>query len=238
MKRAFAGPIGIPRGGRTYGGELALPSIAVEEQEPRAGLVDWFDLTAKAVIVMLFTLFVMRIGRDAFSTGRLTGVLLLASESLVVVLTVLRRAAGQVDRSLRARILTALSTIGPPLVRPALVAPLLPGAFTVAASAIGLSIVIAGKISIGRSFGLLPANRGIVSSGLYRVLRHPIYAGYLLTHVAFMAANPTMWNALLLVAADLALLRRAVCEEATLALDPAYKAYMGRVRWRVCPGLF
>jgi protein-S-isoprenylcysteine O-methyltransferase Ste14 len=199
---------------------------------------DPLDLTARCAIVALFTLLAVRIGTDALATGRVTGLLLLASESLVVVLTVFRRTAGLVDRSLRARLFTGISMLGPLMVRPASVAPLLNGDITVAASAFGLSIVIAGKLTIGRSFGLLPANRGIVSSGIYGMLRHPIYAGYLITHVAYFAANPTALNATLLTVADLALLRRAVCEEATLARDPEYRSYMQRVRWRVCPGLF
>jgi hypothetical protein len=37
---------------------------------------------------------------------------------------------------------------------------------------------------------------------------------------------------------DLALLMRAKCEEQTLARDPAYRAYLERVRWRVVPGAF
>jgi protein-S-isoprenylcysteine O-methyltransferase Ste14 len=227
-----------PAGTRDYDEGIALPPIRATMPERRAAAVDPFDLAAKALIVSLFTLLAVRIAADVRETGRLTGVLLLASESLVVVLTMFRRSAGLVDRSVRARLLTGVSTLGPPLVRPSLLAPWLPGAATVAISAIGLAIVCAGKLSIGRSFGLLPANRGIVSSGLYRVLRHPIYAGYVITHVAFVAANPTPWNAAMLIAADTALLRRAVCEEETLARDPEYKAYMQRVRWRVAPGLF
>ena len=77
-------------------------------------------------------------------------------------------------------------------------------------------------MSLGRSFGLMPANRGVVSTGLYRIVRHPIYIGYLITHVGFVLANPAIWNLLLLVAADIALLLRAVCEERTLARDAAY----------------
>jgi len=244
MKRAFAMPVSVralrgafPGGSQDYRGEIRLPPIHVTMPESRARM-DPLDLASKAIIVSLFTLFAVRIGADIRATGRLTGLLLLASESLVVVLTMFRRSAGQVDRSMRARLLTALSMIGPPLVKPSLVAPWLPGAATVAISAVGLAIVCAGKISIGRSFGLLPANRGIVSSGLYRVLRHPIYAGYLVSHLAFLAANPIAWNAAALVLADAALLRRAVCEEGTLAQDPDYRSYMQRVRWRVLPGLF
>ena len=154
-----------------------------------------------------------------WQTGRLTGLLLLGSEALVVVLTIFRRAPAIVDRSVRARVLTTLSLLGPLLLRPAAVVPIAPEVLTVALSALGFLVVIAGKISLGRSFGLIPANRGIVSTGLYRLVRHPIYLGYLITHVAFIAANPTVWNIALLVTADIALLARAVCEERTLARD-------------------
>ena len=199
---------------------------------------DIADLAAKTAIVSLFTLMAIRLGHDFLETGRLTGLLLVASEALVVVLTVFRREALVVDRSLRARVLTAIAILGPPLVRPADIPPLASEALTVALSSIGLLVVIAGKMSLGRSFGLMPAHRGIVSSGLYRLVRHPIYLGYLITHVAFIAANPTSWNVAVLVAADLGLMARAVCEETTLARDPEYVAYQARVRWRVVPGVF
>ena len=195
------------------------------------------DLAARATIVVLFSLMAVRFGTDFLATGRVTGLFLLLSETLVVVLTVFRRSAATVDRSLRARILTAVSTLGPPLLAPAAVA-MAPESLTIAMSCAGLSVVIAGKITLGRSFALLPANRGIVSSGVYGFVRHPIYLGYLITHLAFLVANPTVWNVVALLAADTALLARAVCEEQTLALDPKYRDYQTRVRWRVAPGLF
>jgi protein-S-isoprenylcysteine O-methyltransferase Ste14 len=195
------------------------------------------DLAARAAIVVLFSLMAIRFGADFIATGRVTGLFLLLSETLVVVLTVMRRSAATIDRSLRARILTVVSTLGPPLLVPAAVA-VAPETLTVALSCAGLSVVIAGKITLGRSFALLPANRGIVSSGIYGVVRHPIYMGYLITHVAFLMAYPTLWNVLALAVADTALLARAVCEEKTLALDPKYREYQTRVRWRVAPGLF
>jgi protein-S-isoprenylcysteine O-methyltransferase Ste14 len=202
------------------------------------GQRDLPDVIARILIITLFTLMAVRIGADFLATGRLTGLLLLASETLVVVFTVVRRAPSIVDRSLRARLLTAISMMGPPLVRPATVTAMLSEPVTVALSAAGLLVVIGGKMSLGRSFGLMPANRGIVSTGLYRLVRHPIYMGYLITHVGFLAANPTIWNALTLVGADIALMIRATCEEKTLAKDPAYRSYQERVRWRVVPGLF
>ena len=80
---------------------------------------------------------------------------------------------------------------GPFLLRPASGIGLFHEVYIVPVSIIGLAIVVAGKVALGRSFGLLPANRGVVFSGLYRVVRHPIYLGYVLTHGAFLAANPS-----------------------------------------------
>lgn len=209
---------------------LVAPKTAVRR--------DFADLTAKLVIVTLFSSMAIRLGTDAARTGHVTGLLMLASEALVAALTLVRRSALSVDRSWRARLLTAFSTFGPPLVKPSAFVPMAPQAITVIISAIGLMIVVAGKASLGRSFGLVPANRGIVSTGLYRFVRHPIYLGYLLTHVGFLVANPLNWNWIILIAADVALLKRAVLEERTLAQDPAYVSYMQRTRWRVLPGVF
>jgi protein-S-isoprenylcysteine O-methyltransferase Ste14 len=199
---------------------------------------DITDSAARTIVIALFTVMAVRIGVDFMNTGRVTGLLLLASEALVVVLTVFRRMPALVDRTARARVLTAVSMLGPPLVRPSGVEGIAPEIATIAVSVAGLTLVIAGKLSLGRSFGLMPANRGIVSTGLYRLVRHPIYLGYLITHYAFVAANPTIWNVVLLVASDLALMARAVCEERTLARDPEYRAYQQMVRWRVVPGVF
>jgi protein-S-isoprenylcysteine O-methyltransferase Ste14 len=196
------------------------------------------DILSRAVIIVLFSFMAVRFGADFLQTARLTNLLLLISEMLVVALTVLRRAAATVDRSMRARLLTTMSLLGPPLVQPGHVSPLLGEVITAAISAIGLAIVIAGKMTLGRSFGLMPANRGIVSSGVYRVVRHPIYLGYLITHAAFLFANPSPWNLATLAIGDTALLLRAICEERTLARDTRYQEYQQLVRWRVCPGLF
>ena len=63
------------------------------------------DIVSRAVIIVLFSFFAVRLGADFLQTGRLTNLLLLISEMLVVALTVLRRSAATVDRSMRARLL-------------------------------------------------------------------------------------------------------------------------------------
>src|SRR5262245_52649047 len=145
------------------GGAVKMDIGVLDGHRGQASARDAADLTARFLVVVLFTLLAIRIAGDFLETGRVTGLLLLASETLVVALTVLRRSSSIVDRSPRARVLTAISMLGPFLVRPAATAALAPEAATVLLSGAGLSVVIAGKLSLGRSFGLMPANRGIVS---------------------------------------------------------------------------
>lgn len=198
---------------------------------------DLGELASKIIIVVLFSSMAMRLAADAARTGHMTGMLLVASEALVVALTLFRRSAGVVDRSWEARLLTMLSTFGPPLVRP-VASGGAPQSLTIAVTAVGLMVVVLGKISLGRSFGLAPANRGVVSNGMYKLVRHPIYLGYVIAHVGFVLANPALWNVVVLILADGALMVRACYEERTLATDPTYRSYLERVHWRVVPGLF
>ena len=214
------------------GSQAALEDDRAAERRER--MADFF---ARASLSALFMLLAINIGREFMATGHLTGLLLLVSELLVVVLTVVRRRATVVDRTLGARIVATVSIVGIPFIRPT-GGGLAPDLITAAVSAAGLAIVIAGKLTLGRSFGLMPANRGIVCRGIYRVLRHPIYAGYLVTHAAFLVAHPTAWNFVLFVVSDTALLVRSIYEERTLAKDSEYADYMTRVRWRVVPGIF
>lgn len=196
------------------------------------------DMLARASSGLLFVLLSMNLVHDFLETRRVTGLLLLVSEALVVVLMVFRRPARQVDRTLTARVITGLSMLGPPLLRAGSEAPVLSDAVTAVVSCLGLALVIAGKLTLGRSFGLVPANRGVVDGGPYRFMRHPIYTGYVISHAAFLAAHPTAMNIGLIVVADAALVVRALFEERTLVQDERYRAYSERVAWHLIPGIF
>ena len=196
------------------------------------------DLMARAFVGFLFVLLSINLLDDFIRTQRLTGMLLLISEGLVVVFTIVRRRAFIVDRSAGARIATTLSLVGPPLLRTADGRALLPDEITALMLAAGLCLVIAGKFTLGRSFGIAPANRGIVAAGPYLHVRHPIYAGYLVAHLAFLAAHPRVWNLVIVLVADAALVVRALIEERVLVRDPRYRAYCSRVGWHLVPGVF
>jgi hypothetical protein len=196
------------------------------------------ELLARATVSVLFTLLTINILQDFLRTGRVTGLLLLVSEALVIVLTVIRRPAHIVDRSVRAAMVTAISVVGPPLLLPSDAGGLVPDVATAAASALGLAFVVLGKLTLGRSFGLVPANRGVVIRGPYALVRHPIYSGYLITHLAFLVAHPSWWNAVVIGIADTALILRALIEERVLNGDAEYQAYCRRVEWHLVPGVF
>jgi protein-S-isoprenylcysteine O-methyltransferase Ste14 len=196
------------------------------------------DVTARAIVIVLFAYLSMNLLGDFVRTGRITGLLMLASESLVVVLPLVRRRARLVDRSAAAAIVTMMSIAGPPLMRAADGPGLVADGLTAALSGAGLILVVVGKLALGRSFGIVPANRGVVARGPYTFVRHPIYAGYLLTHAAFLMAYPRPWNVLILLTADAALIGRALMEERVLGADADYQAYCRRVEWHLVPRVF
>jgi protein-S-isoprenylcysteine O-methyltransferase Ste14 len=192
---------------------------------------------SRVLVGGLFFALAWRLLGDFLETSRATDLLLLVGEALVVVLTCLRRPASVVDRRPVVRLVTAVSMTFPLLSQPARVAPIIPEAAAAMLLGLGLLVVVGGKISLGYSFGLLPANRGVMERGLYRVVRHPIYLGYLLTHIPFLAAHPSAWNAAVLLAGDAALIVRALYEEETLGRDPQYVRYCQAVKWRLLPGI-
>lgn len=200
-----------------------------------AGLVDF---ASRAVVVWLFAMLSMNLLQEFLRTHHVTGLLLLTSESLVVVLTIARRRAAVVDSSAKAATVTGVSLVGPWMLRTADAAALVPDHVTSMISGIGLLIVVASKMALGRSFGLVPANRGVVVRGPYCFVRHPIYLGYVISHVAFFLAQPTMWNAAVILIGDGTLIVRALMEERVLSDDADYASYCRRVSWHLVPGVF
>jgi len=196
------------------------------------------DLLARALVATLLGFLSINLFADFMRTGRFTGLLLLVSESMVVVFTIARRRALLVDRSVESAVMTVMSVAGPPLLRATEAPGLLPDVVTALLATVGLGLVIAAKFTLGRSFGIVPANRGVIVGGPYSFVRHPIYTGYLITHLGFLIAHPTPWNVMIAVTADAALIVRALIEERVLGADVKYQSYCRRVGWHLVPGVF
>lgn len=102
---------------------------------------------------------------------------------------------------------------------------------------VGTAIALAAKLSLRRSFGLVPANRGVKISGAYRFVRHPMYTGYVLNHIGFLMLFFSAWNLAVYLTCWILLYLRVIEEERFLLKDPQYVDYANSVKSRVIPGL-
>jgi protein-S-isoprenylcysteine O-methyltransferase Ste14 len=103
---------------------------------------------------------------------------------------------------------------------------------------IGVLLAIIAVSSLGRSFGIVPSNRGIRTGGFYRLVRHPAYGTYFIIDLGFVLVHPTLRNGLVFIAFIMLSYYRSVFEEQLLMGDPDYVAYRQTVRWRFIPGIW
>ncbi len=102
--------------------------------------------------------------------------------------------------------------------------------------AAGLSFV--SLLTMGRLFGVRPALRGLVTSGPYRFIRHPMYLSYMLADIGY---NLQEWNfvtLLLVLVGWMSLVYRIQAEERVLSQHAEWPAYAVLVRYRLFPGLW
>ena len=104
--------------------------------------------------------------------------------------------------------------------------------------ACGAALTIAAFLSLGGSFGVLPALRGAVTRGPYRFVRHPAYAGELVMAAACFAAGPSLAAILPWLLLLPGVVWRIRAEESVLVRDEEYARYQWHVRWRLVPGIW
>jgi protein-S-isoprenylcysteine O-methyltransferase Ste14 len=167
---------------------------------------------------------------------RASVLLIVVLETLFAVFFLLRREAVATSASTIAVSSTAVGTLLPLLLRPTSAADDVLVAQLV--QTVGAAMCVAGILSLNRSVGLLPANRGIRSSGAYRWVRHPLYSSYLVMHLGYVANNASAWNTGVIIATLAAQLVRISGEERLLSSDPEYRAYMSRTRWKLVPFVY
>jgi protein-S-isoprenylcysteine O-methyltransferase Ste14 len=101
--------------------------------------------------------------------------------------------------------------------------------------AAGCILTIYSNLSLGRSWGVLPANRTVQTRGMYRFLRHPVYASYQVFAAGYIFNNPAPYNLAVAVLSLLCQVLRIKGEEKVLSQDSAYREYSSRVRFRLLP---
>jgi len=187
------------------------------------------DGAERILIVGLFAWLTVRV---AASLGETPGnIVFLFSEGLVTTFVLLRRPTDMI--SLRP-FDWIIGTAGTAL--PMLIAPVGGGWIgAVAFCLLGLAISVGAKLSLRRSFGVVAANRGVKSDGLYGAVRHPMYLGYFILNGGMLVLNPSIWNAVILVVWAGCQLARIAAEERILVQDEAYRRHTEKVRFRLLP---
>lgn len=197
------------------------------------------EVGARVGTALLLSLFVyLAVVRWWADPGRITLILLVVAECMTVGFTLFSRVPVRRDWTPLAFFCSMGATFYFLAVQLAPGTKLLPEAVGATMQALGIVWQLFAKASLSRSFGILPANRGVVSSGAYRVVRHPIYLGYLIADVGFLLVNFGLQNLLVFGFQFAMQFVRIVREEKLLSTDANYCAYLKKVRYRVLPGLF
>jgi len=157
---------------------------------------------------------------------------------LLGVAFILTRRRGEMTLTPYAFSVAILGTALPLLVRPYGGVQLAPQLATSILMVGGLAVSISAKIFLNRSFGMVAANRGIKRGGPYRLVRHPMYFGYITTQIGFLLASFSIINLGLYCVAWVFQILRIREEEKLLMADPAYAEFAQSVPRRLIPGVY
>ncbi len=197
--------------------------------------VGW--LSSTTALVAVTALFAMAHWQYWRRTGDPKGVCFAIQEIAVVVVALGRRPPIEISHRRTDWAYALLGSYTVLLLRPG-------GSSPRAIADVGLVLQLVGGIAaaccifeLGRSFGVVAANRGIKSGGLYRIVRHPIYAAYAIAMAGYLLAAPTLTNAVVVSVAMMFQVRRMYAEEAVLVHSAEYRSYARAVPWRLLPGI-
>jgi protein-S-isoprenylcysteine O-methyltransferase Ste14 len=213
----------------------------VEHEVARQGWI-WSALrspVSTALVALLFGLFAYSHVASWLAGGHFTGLVFALQESVLVVLFLTRRRTKAVSQNPTDWVAGFVGTFLCLLLRP-VGTPAIAGLdelfFALQLTGAALSLVAA--MHLGRSFGIIAANRGVKDTGAYGIVRHPLYAAYIFSHLGYLLSAPSLWNMAILGMTWLAMFRRITAEEQVLQRDPAYRSYAARVRFRLIPELY
>ncbi|CDX31918.1 conserved membrane hypothetical protein [Mesorhizobium sp. ORS 3359] len=201
--------------------------------------VDLREGLFRFIALLVAAIFVYRgVNNVIVDPGRLNVLLLTISETLTFIWLLLARRPIVRDWSPFTVFISLTAGFGSGLVSLQEGTAIIPLYVAAPLQFLALWLVIWGKMSLGRSFAILPANRGVVTGGAYSYVRHPIYAGYLAGHILFLLSSFSLYNFTVYAIITLFQVHRILREERILALTEEYRHYLGRVRYRLCPGIF
>ncbi len=167
----------------------------------------------------------------------LIGAVFFAVQLWIVIAYLVRRPARRVSQRASDWLLAFGGTFGGVLFRPDGLHPHAGVDLGLGLQVAGLAVCVAAFIALGRSFGFAPADRGVRRHGPYAIVRHPIYAGYVLLLLGYLAQSLSVRNALVMILVCGCNVGRIHAEERLLAAGTEYAKYQAAVRWKLVPGI-
>lgn len=198
------------------------------------------DGVERIAIVLLYSFFLSRMFGAYWQTGNIGNLVMLVTESVLVGFVLCRKATNDLSLRFGDWFLAFAATSLPLLAVPQIAQSQWPtwNGIAVLLTFAGLIVQVLSKFTLGRRFGVVAANRGICSAGPYRLVRHPIYMGYLISHIGFCMLSPAVWNLALFATLYALKIPRILAEERLLSQDAKYRDYQKIVRYRLVPGVF
>jgi protein-S-isoprenylcysteine O-methyltransferase Ste14 len=200
-------------------------------------LQDWcINVIPSLILLAYFSYFAYVHGLNFLTTGRLSSLFIVILETMVIFMVLIRQRPKVVTKIPEDWLVAVGMTVAPLLLMPSAVSHehwWLQG-FQIA----GIIFSIGGLWTLSTSFGIVAAKRTLRSDGLYKYVRHPMYAGYTLSIPAYVFQNPNMINFLAFIIFFGFMFIRIQAEERLLSKDPAYADYMTKTKWRVLPGIW
>jgi protein-S-isoprenylcysteine O-methyltransferase Ste14 len=193
-------------------------------------------LLSRATLVTLFVLFAWANFSHWRSTGKPSGLGTTFLEGWAAVLFLVRRTPDQLSLRPLAWVAAPIGSFAMLLARPR--GGGLPHFPCELLQLTGVLLALVSLATLGRSFGLVAANRGVKTRGPYRLVRHPAYTGYLISYVGYVLENPAPANVALLLLGTAFQLLRIREEEQLLVRDSRYEQYRSSVRYRLVPLLY
>jgi len=216
----------------------AIPGLITDSTAPTPPTRRLLRAGANVVGAASAALFAYSFLHFYLETHRPIGIIFFTQQTLVALAFLIRRPARLVTRRLDDWLLAFAGTFIGVLFRPT-GAHLAWGIWAgTALQLVGVTIAVTCILTLGRSFGFAAADRGVVTRGAYTIVRHPMYAAYLLLESGYVLQSLSVWNAAILVIGTVCNGGRALAEERLLAHNTDYLAYRRQVRRRIIPGIW
>lgn len=196
------------------------------------------DIFEKILLLIGYIFFLIRIVTDMLHSGSTSNLIYFFDQTIIVIFLLIRRQANSISHNYADWFLGLISTFLPLLIVPA---PKTDATLTLVSTLImliGIVIHLTAKLILRRSFGVVAANRGVKIEGPYRLVRHPMYLGYMILQFGFLLTGWNTYNVMIIAICWILFVYRMIAEEKILLEDTMYQAFSAKVKYRLIPGIY